>query len=246
MLRFTGITKAFGWHAVFRGIDDDLAPGVYALQGANGSGKSTLLGILSGAIVPDAGDVWIDGVSLNADPLAARQRLSYAPDESPIYPFMGGRDLLDFVAMAKQAKVDSAMLDLAAQLGLSPSMQTRFGAMSLGTQKKFLLCAAWIGEPRVMLRDEPSNGLDTRARKLLAQRIRARGPQSLTLFASHDTGFVEACGATVLPMDRFTAHGPCMQALGRLSDRPAVSSWGRACSVGVRWEIVLRLERIRA
>ncbi|SCC94156.1 ABC transporter, ATP-binding protein [Thiomonas sp. X19] len=214
MLRFSGITKAFGWRQVFHGIDDDLAPGVYALQGANGSGKSTLLGILSGAIAADSGDVWIDGVSLTADPLAARQRLSYAPDESPIYPFMGGRDLLDFVAMAKQAKVDSAMLDLAAQLGLSPYMQTRFGAMSLGTQKKFLLCAAWIGEPRAMLLDEPSNGLDTRARKLLAQRIRARGPQSLTLFASHDTSFVEACGATVLHMDRFTAHDPCTQALG--------------------------------
>jgi heme-transporting ATPase len=224
MLRFTDVTKAFGWHLVFGGIGDDLAPGVYALQGANGSGKSTLLGILSGAIAPDAGDVWIDGINLNTDPLAARQRLSYAPDESPIYPFMGGRDLLDFVAMAKKTKVDSAMLDLAAQFGLGPYMQTRFGAMSLGTQKKFLLCAAWIGEPRVMLLDEPSNGLDARTRELLAQRIRARGPQSLTLFASHDTGFVEACGATVLQMDRFMAHGPCTQARSGLSDRPTVKS----------------------
>ena len=220
MLRFSGITKAFGWRQVFHGIGDDLAPGVYALQGANGSGKSTLLGILSGAIAPDAGQVWIDGVSLNADPLAARRRLSYAPDESPIYPFMGGRDLLDFVAMAKQAKVDSATLDLAAQLGLSPFMQTRFGAMSLGTQKKFLLCAAWIGQPRVMLLDEPSNGLDARTRELLAQRIQARAPQSLTLFASHDTGFVEACGATVLQMDRFTAHDTCTQARSGLSALP--------------------------
>ena len=206
MLRFAGITKSYGWQRVLQGVSDDLAPGVYALQGPNGSGKSTLLGILAGAIATDFGEVWIDGVSLNAEPLAARQRLSYAPDESPIYPFMTGRDLLDFVAMAKKVKVDSAILDFVTQFGLTPHLQTRFGAMSLGTQKKFLLCSAWLGAPRVMLLDEPSNGLDAQARSLLAQRILARGSEQLTLFTSHDTAFVEACVATVLYMSRYLPH----------------------------------------
>ena len=203
MLRFEGLSKSYGWRSIFQGIHDDLAPGVYALQGANGSGKSTLLAILAGALAADAGEVWIDGISLHQHPLLARQRLSYAPDESPIYPFMTGRDLLDFVAMAKQTRVDAALLALATEFGLSPHLQTRFGAMSLGTQKKFMLCAAWIGNPSVMLLDEPSNGLDNLARRVLAQHIRERAARGVTLFASHDATFVEACGATVVHMDRF-------------------------------------------
>ncbi|OIQ76205.1 putative ABC transporter ATP-binding protein YxlF [mine drainage metagenome] len=201
MLRFEGVTKSFGWRQVLRGISDHLDPGAYALQGPNGSGKSTLLGILSGAISADSGEVWIDDISMKDAPLVARRRLSYVPDESPIYPFMTGSDLLDFVAMAKKTAIGPDTLEFVAQLGLSPYLQTRFGAMSLGTQKKFMLCAAWIGHPQVMLLDEPSNGLDAQARDLLAHRIRERGPQRrLTLFTTHDTAFVETCEAAVLPM----------------------------------------------
>jgi len=206
MLRFEGVCKSYGWRSIFQGIHDDLAPGVYALQGANGSGKSTLLAILAGAIPADAGEVWVDGISLHQHPLLARQRLSYAPDESPIYPFMTGRDLLDFVAMAKQTLVDTALLALATEFGLNPHLLTRFGAMSLGTQKKFMLCAAWIGNPAVMLLDEPSNGLDNPARQVLALHIRGRAARGVTLFASHDATFVEACGATVVHMDRFVGR----------------------------------------
>ena len=210
MLRFERITKSFGWRWIFQDIRGELAPGVYALQGPNGSGKSTLLGILSGALAADAGEVWINGVSLQMAPLLARQGLSYAPDESPIYPFMTGRDLLDFVAMAKKTKVGPDILELVAQFGLDPHLQTRFSAMSLGTQKKFMLSATWIGNPQVMLLDEPSNGLDNHAREILAQRIRLRGLEGLALFASHDAAFVEACGANILRMDQLKAPEHCL------------------------------------
>ena len=92
---------------------------------------------------------------------------------------MTGRDLLDFVAMAKKTRVGPDILELVAQFGLDPHLQTRFSAMSLGTQKKFMLSAIWIGNPQVMLLDEPSNGLDNHAREILAQRIRLRGLEGL-------------------------------------------------------------------
>ncbi|MDD5004212.1 MAG: ABC transporter ATP-binding protein, partial [Acidithiobacillus sp.] len=69
---------------------------------------------------------------------------------------------------------------------------------------------AWIGEPQVMLLDEPSNGLDNRAREILAQRIRLRGLEGLALFASHDAAFVEACGANILRMDHLKAPEHCL------------------------------------
>ena len=123
---------------------------------------------------------------------------------------MTGRDLLDFVAMAKKTKVGPDTLELVAQFGLDPHLQARFSAMSLGTQKKFMLSAAWIGEPQVMLLDEPSNGLDNHAREILAQRIRLRGLEGLVLFASHDAAFVEACGANILRMDHLKAPEHCL------------------------------------
>ncbi len=203
MLRFAGLSKSFGRKSVFRSAAGSLAAGTYALQGANGSGKSTLLGLLCGAIEPDAGAIWIDGVDMIKDPLTARRRLAYAPDESSVYPFMSGRDLLDFVAMARSCRVDHSTLNMAEEFGLTPHLATSFAAMSLGTQKKFLLCAAWIGGTPLMLLDEPSNGLDLRTRDLLAQRIAER--PGLTLFASHDSAFVNSCGARVIRLDEFIA-----------------------------------------
>ena len=206
MLRFAGLSKAFGRKQVIHAASGELHAGAFALQGPNGAGKSTLLALLAGAIEPDAGEVWIDGISLRAAPVAARKRLGYAPDKSPVYPFVTGRDWLDFVADAKQCARDGTVKDMVGELGLTPYLATAFAAMSLGTQKKFLLCAAWIGEAPVMLLDEPSNGLDRAARDAIARRIAKRSAQVVTLFASHDAAFVEACGATVLGIGDVDGH----------------------------------------
>ena len=77
--------------------------------------------------------------------------------------------------------------------------------MSLGTQKKFMLCAAWIGEPLVIFLDEPSNGLDSEARNLLADLILEHTQNRLIIFSTHDADFVAACKATVLNIDQIFA-----------------------------------------
>lgn len=205
MLRCEGISKHYGKRQIFHDLSYHLASGVYAIQGRNGSGKSTLLGILSGAIETDAGEVWINGISMKTSPISARQQLSYVPDESPIYPFMTGRDLLDFVAQAKKATVDANIMQLVERFGLTPHLHSRFAVMSLGTQKKFMLCAAWIGEPQVIFLDEPSNGLDTGARKLLACLIQEHRQNRLILFSTHDADFVAACNATVQNIEQIFA-----------------------------------------
>lgn len=201
MLRFEGLSKAYAGRRVIDAITGQLGPGAYALQGPNGVGKSTLLALFAGAIAPDAGEVWIEGLSLQAAPVEARKRLGYAPDTSSIYPFITGRDFLDFVVQTRKYDGCRSMEEMIDELGLTPYLAGRFSAMSLGTQKKYLLCAAWIGDAAVLLLDEPSNGLDHAARTALARRIADRSQHALTLFASHDAAFVEACGATVVDID---------------------------------------------
>lgn len=133
ILRFERLAASYGRRVVFTSASLALAAGVYALQGTNGSGKSTLLRLLAGAQPADKGEVWIDGASLTRSPRTTRQLLSYMPDESPIYPFMTGRELLQFVATVKKADASAAISDLIDDFGLLPHLDTRFDAMSLGT-----------------------------------------------------------------------------------------------------------------
>jgi len=198
LLRFEGLTASYERHVIFRSASLALGAGIYALQGPNGIGKTTLLRLLAGVQPADAGEVWIDSISLMQGAEKAKQNLSYVPDESPIYPFMTGNELLQFVAAIKRADIDTNVRALIDEFGLYAHLDTRFDAMSLGAQKKMMLCAAWIGAPRVFLLDEPSNGLDQAARNVLAKLFASQ--DGTVLFAAHDADFVAATGASVIEM----------------------------------------------
>jgi len=206
MLRFEGICKSYGARQVLRSLSHSFAPGVHALRGPNGIGKSTLLRVLAGIEEPDGGTVWVAGLDLQADPAAAKARLAYAPDECPVYPFMTGRELLAFVAWAKACEVSAAVLDIVERFGLARHLDTRCGDMSLGTQKKLMIAAAWIGEPAVLLFDEPSNGLDANARALLIELLAAKGKDAVVLVSTHDQEFARALGAELIEFDALALH----------------------------------------
>ena len=200
VLACEGLSASYEAHEVFRSLDCAFATGVHALRGTNGIGKSTLLRVLAGAQPADAGRVWIDRIDLMQAPEDAKGRLSYVPDESPIYPFMTGEELLHFIAAVKRTRIDAAVDSLIRAFDLTRHLHTRFDAMSLGTRKKMMLCAAWIGAPSVLLLDEPSNGLDLASRDHLIRLLRHWGRESAILFSAHDEEFVSACGATVIDM----------------------------------------------
>ena len=200
VLRLEEISKSYSSRQIFRNLSHHFGYGIFAIQGPNGIGKSTLLALLSGAQSLDAGDVRIEEFSLTRQPLAAKSRLSYVPDECPIYPFMTGMHFLEFVCAAKKSKLDKNILAIVDGFGLAPYLDTRFDAMSLGTQKKFMLSAAWIGEPVVMLIDEPSNALDISAKNLLADLFKERQQRCVILFSTHDADFVTATGASVVQL----------------------------------------------
>jgi ABC-2 type transport system ATP-binding protein len=192
---------SYGARKIFGSVDLSLTEGAYALRGPNGIGKSTLLKLLAGAHRPDTGRIWINGVDLLRAPVAARRNLSYVADESRVYPFMTGQDLLDFVAGAKRTRLDDETSRLIADFGLRSHLDVRFDAMSLGTRKKMMICAASIGAPRVLLMDEPSNGLDAVSRTCLEGIIRSWGKRNVILLSTHDDDFLSAIGAKPIVME---------------------------------------------
>lgn len=206
-LRLHDISKTFGYRKVLDRITHTFAPGRYALQGPNGIGKSTLLSILAGIQPPDTGTVTVGGHDLEKAPLQARQQLAFVPDDCPIYPFMNGRDLLDFVARSKRVAVDARIDALVHRLGLAPHLFTRFGQMSLGTQKKTLIAAAWIGQPKVLLMDEPSNGVDQTTREVLIEELQKLPNTTVVVMSTHDADFVRAVAATPLRFETLSQPG---------------------------------------
>jgi ABC-type multidrug transport system ATPase subunit len=204
LLCFENVSKSYGSRTVLQGRTGRFASGAYALRGPNGIGKSTLLRVLAGVDEADGGDIVIDGHSLRAQPAAAKGRLAYAPDECPVYPFVTGRELLAFVAWAKGCAIPDKVVHIVERFGLDRHLDTRCGAMSLGTQKKLMLAAAWIGDPAVLLLDEPSNGLDADARAVLAALLAGQRERSVVFMSTHDRAFADAVGATEVEFETLT------------------------------------------
>jgi ABC-type multidrug transport system ATPase subunit len=118
-----------------------------------------------------------------------------------VYPFVTGRELLAFVAWAKRCAISDKVIGIVERFGLVRHLDTRCGAMSLGTQKKLMLAAAWIGDPAVLLLDEPSNGLDADARAVLIDLLAEQRETSVVFMSTHDKAFADAIGAAVVEFE---------------------------------------------
>jgi len=188
-----GVTKRFGARPVLDGVDLACAePGVTAIFGGNGAGKSTLLAILAGVMVPSGGEALLDGKSLFA--AATRRALGYVPEAADAPPHLLPDELVDLVAGLKRApRPPEALLDA---LGWSELASRRIGALSLGQRRRACLAAALVGEPRLLLLDEPSNGLDHDRVGALVALLRARAAGGgLVVLATHDEALADALGA---------------------------------------------------
>ena len=158
MLEFKDLKKKFGDKTVIDTGDFKLDFGIYWLQGPNGSGKTTLLKMVAG-LLPFEGNILIDGICQKSSPKAYRQQVSWA-DAEPLYPgFISGKDLINLyreVRKVSQARIDP-LIDL---FQVRQFLSTNLGSYSSGMIKKLSLLLAFIGEPRLILLDEPLITLD--------------------------------------------------------------------------------------
>ncbi|MFT0849933.1 ATP-binding cassette domain-containing protein [Achromobacter sp. F4_2707] len=201
MLRIENLSKRYGDHLVFQGLNYTFSPGCVVLSDEDNTGKSTLLNILAGVMAADSGDVWVNGHSMACAPQVAKAALAYVPDNCLAFPQQTGREWLQQAAREKNTQLDETALGLADKLGLAEHLDKRFEQMSTGTRRKVFLAACALGRPAVILADGPSNGLDTPARAILAEQFRVWAQDRVVLFASHDAQLVEACGAKPLSLD---------------------------------------------
>ena len=188
MLRIEHLTKKYGSKVAVDDLSLHIAPGeIYGFIGHNGAGKTTTLKSAVGIQNFDAGEIYIDGISIKEDPLEAKRRLAYIPDNPDLYTYMSGIKYLNFIGDVY--KVPAAVRkerihDLAERFKLTADLAQPISAYSHGMKQKLALISAFLHEPKLILMDEPFVGLDPTASHLLKQMMRELCDQGGAIFFS--------------------------------------------------------------
>ena len=194
-LYIENIHKHFGKKQVLNGMTATLeSGGVIGLMGPNGAGKSTLLKVLTTQLKPDAGSIQLDHVDVVAHPGKLRQVLGYLPQQVPYQPNVTALDYLRYIAALKGIKpqdADQQIINLFATLHLDPKNPTRLRDYSGGMRQRVGLTASLLGDPQIIMVDEPTVGLDP------VERIAVRNLLS-TLAQNHIIQDVEAIASRLL------------------------------------------------
>jgi ABC-2 type transport system ATP-binding protein len=172
-LEIAGLVHAYGPQRVLDEVELCINPGEFvALIGPNGSGKTTLLRCLAGILTPQAGHIAIAGAAMRSDALAAKQRLGFAVDPVLLPPLLTGRQCLQLFAGARGlGDIPPTTLQLAAALAFDRWLDREVQSYSLGTRQKLGILLGLIGEPPLIVLDEPMNGLDPLSAFALKQHL---------------------------------------------------------------------------
>ncbi|MCX4785923.1 MULTISPECIES: ABC transporter ATP-binding protein [unclassified Streptomyces] len=210
-IRARGITKRFGDVVALDGIDLDVAQGqIHALVGPNGAGKTTLLGLLLGLAVADRGRLEILGTPVGRS-LAAPYGVAGFVDGPGLYPSLTAKQNLAALAALRGDARTTGVDDALDQVGLTDVADDRARGFSLGMRQRLGLAAALLTKPRLLVLDEPSNGLDPAGKKHVygvLSRLAAEGTS--VVLSSHRMDDLEAlCSeVTLVATGRVVFSGP--------------------------------------
>ncbi|MEV6592003.1 ABC transporter ATP-binding protein [Streptomyces acidicola] len=211
-IRARGITKSFGNVVALDGIDLDVTQGqIHGLVGPNGAGKTTLLGLLLGLAVADGGRLEVLGTPVERT-LDAPNGVAGFVDGPALYPSLTPRQNLAALAALRGHDARTAGIDdVLAEVGLSDVADDRTRGFSLGMRQRLGLAAALLTKPRLLVLDEPSNGLDPAGKKHVhgvLNRLAADG--TAVVLSSHNMDDLEAlCSeVTILAAGRVVFSGP--------------------------------------
>lgn len=185
LLSFTNFQKKYDQHLVLDVPALEMPLGMHVVVGANGSGKSTLLKVLAG-LIPYKGEIQLlEDIDLIKDRMQHRRIVSYCAAEPDFPSFLVGQYLVDMYVNHK-GKVESQVEQLCQLLKIEDFLQQKIGSYSSGMKKKLALLLAFIGNPSLILLDEPFNTLDTDAQLGLVEAIRQYQAEGVHfLMASH-------------------------------------------------------------
>ncbi|QJU52262.1 ABC transporter ATP-binding protein [Herbiconiux sp. KACC 21604] len=224
-VRVEGLRKSFKALEVLRGVDFEIAPGsVFALLGSNGAGKTTVVRILSTLLRADGGSAEVAGFDVAAQPAKVRQALSLTGQFAAVDEVLTGRENLVLVARLRHLPDPGAVADaLLERFSLTEAGGRRAGSYSGGMRRRLDIAMSLVGDPAVIVLDEPTTGLDPEARLEVWQTVRE----------------LAARGTTVLLTTQY------LEEAEQLADRIAILHEGRILVEGTLAELKALLPPVR-
>lgn len=188
MIRVEQLCKRFGALTAVDGLNLEVQPGeLFGFLGPNGAGKTTTIRMLTGLLRPTAGWVVIGGYDIQREPVRAKALLGYVPDEPVLYEKLTGREFLTFMAdlyRVDRSRRNERIPELLELFGLSECADELIQSYSRGMRQKLAVAGALVHEPRVLILDEPTVGLDPRGARVLKDVLRALIGRGVTVFMS--------------------------------------------------------------
>lgn len=194
MIEVSHLTKRYGNHLALSDLSFTIPNGqIYGLLGPNGAGKSTTMNILTGCLAATSGEVRIDGVDIFEDPMAAKRHLGYLPEQPPVYMDRTPWEYLRFVARAKGVKNLAQEVDRVMALTQIADVRDRLiRNLSKGYRQRVGIAQAILGDPDIIILDEPTVGLDPRQITDIRELIQKLGENKTVILSSHILGEVQA------------------------------------------------------
>ena len=190
MLSIRDLNKTYpGGVRALRGVSLDIPPGMFGLIGPNGAGKSTLMKILATLLEPDSGSAHLDSLDLIAEKDATRRLLGYLPQEFGVYPKMSAYDLLNHLAVMKgilnRGERKELVEGLLHQTNLWEFRKRALGTYSGGMKQRFGIAQALLANPKLIIVDEPTAGLDPTERNRFLNLLSAIGRHVVVILSTH-------------------------------------------------------------
>jgi ABC-2 type transport system ATP-binding protein len=189
MIQVSNLSKFYGEKRAISGLNFKLEKGeVVGLLGLNGAGKTTTIRILAGYLIPSAGDAQIDGKSIFDFPLEAKRKIGYLPESPPLYEDFAVYDYLQFVGRLKQISESGLHEEIERVLLRTNIVDVKdklISMLSLGYRKRVGIAQAILGNPEVVIMDEPISGLDPKQIVEIRNLIRSLAGDHTVLISSH-------------------------------------------------------------
>ena len=203
MIEVEHLTKRYGGHTAVDDLTFTIGDGeIYGFLGPNGAGKSTTMNIITGCLAATGGTVRVDGHDIFEEPLAAKRLLGYLPEQPPVYPDMTPQEYLEFVAKAKGLKGDARKEELARVMALTGTREVAgrlIKNLSKGYRQRVGIAQALLGDPKIIILDEPTVGLDPAQIIEIRDLIRSLGKEHTVILSSHILSEVQAvCGSILI------------------------------------------------
>lgn len=196
MIEIRGLVKHFGPLKAVDGVSFDVAQGeVLGFLGPNGAGKSTTMKMVTGFLTPTAGSVRVDGHDVAEDPVAAKSAIGYLPEGAPAYPDMTPIAFLRFIGEIRGlsgAALEGRIAEVVRRVHLEGVLRQPIETLSKGFKRRVGLAQAILHDPRVLIMDEPTDGLDPNQKHEVRTLIREMGRSKAIVLSTHILEEVEA------------------------------------------------------